>query len=449
MKALLASAPLLLRRRGALADVLPVIAFAAATAIMATVVGGAAAFVGRMPTDSAMPMEGEASVMPFLVICAITASALLLPSAVGLGGSAARLSLARREKDLATTRLVGGTSAQVGSVAVLDVAGQALLGALAGVSLHVAVTPALTRLDFGITPFTTADLLMPWWAYPVLVVALVLLGVGSAAVALTGVVLSPLGVARDSRVVRLSVIRVVVWVMLIVGFFVMLKAGAALFGDAGGGMLGVGVIVAFIAAIVAGMNLVGPFIVWVVALGLARMAPTPSLMVGARRLAGDPRAGWRAVSGITFALVIAGFLTMVSLITRSTGPEDAMMATAMSTGGVLTLGIAAVLAAVSTGVTQTARVIDQAPVLRAQHIAGAEVGQLHRARIAEIAVPVVLSSLLATLTALMVISAVLGAPNDPLVAVQYLVSVIAAYALVIAAVLIASPLVRRLAVRAA
>src|SRR5699024_6933007 len=345
-------------------------------------------------------------------------------------GSAARLSLARREKDLATTRLVGGTSAQVGSVAVLDVAGQALLGALAGVSLHVAVTPALTRLDFGITPFTTADLLMPWWAYPVLVVALVLLGVGSAAVALTGVVLSPLGVARDSRVVRLSVIRVVVWVMLIVGFFVMLKAGAALFGDAGGGMLGVGVSVAFIAAIVAGMNLVGPFIVWIVALGLARTAPTQTLRAGARRPAGDPRAGWRAVSGITFALVIAGFLTMVSLITRSTGPEDAMMATAMSTGGVLTLGIAAVLAAVSTGVTQTARVIDQAPVLRAQHIAGAEVGQLHRARIAEIAVPVVLSSLLATLTALMVISAVLGAPNDPTVAVQYLVSVITAYALV-------------------
>src|SRR5699024_4815326 len=141
-------------------------------------------------------------------------------------------------------------------------------------------------------------------------------------------------------------------------------------------MLGLGMIVAFVAAIVAGMNLVGPFIVWVVALGLARTAPTPSLMVGARRLAGDPRAGWRAVSGITFALVIAGFLTVISLITRSTGPEDAMLATAMSTGGVLTLGIAAVLAAVSTGVTQTARVIDQAPVLRAQHIAGAEAAEL-------------------------------------------------------------------------
>src|SRR5699024_7309140 len=97
-----------------------------------------------------------------------------------------------------------------------------------------------------------------------------------------------------------------------------------------------------------------------------------------------------------------------------------------------------------------ARVIAQAPVLRAQRIAGAEVGQLHRARIAEIAVPVVLSSILATGTALMVISAVFGgAPSDPLAAVQYLVSVIAAYALVIAAVLVASPVVRLLAVRAA
>ena len=164
MNALLASAPLLLRRRGALADILPVIAFAAATAITATVLGGAAAFVGRMPEGSGIGMSAEESLMPFLVTCAFTASVLLIPSAVGLGGSAARLSLARREKDLATTRLIGGTSAQVGAVAVLDVAAQALVGAFIGVGLHLAVTPALTHLDFGITPFTVADLLMPVWA---------------------------------------------------------------------------------------------------------------------------------------------------------------------------------------------------------------------------------------------------------------------------------------------
>lgn len=450
MNALLASAPLLLRRRGALADVLPVIAFAAATAITATVLGGAAAFVGRLPAQTDGMLRGEDSVMPMLVICAIIASVLLIPSAVGLGGSAARLSLARREQDLATTRLIGGTSTQVGTVAVLDVAAQALLGAVGGVLLHLAATPPLARLDFGITPFTVADLLLPWWAYPVVVAGMVVLAAGSAAVSLTGVVLSPLGVARDSRVVRMSVLRVVLWVLVILGFFGFMQVGGMLLGGVADGMAMIAVMVLFIGAIVAGMNVVGPFLVWVTALLVARTAPTPSLLVGARRLAADPRAGWRAVSGITFALVIAGFLTVLSLLTRGLSVEDMMLSTAMSTGGLLTLGIAAVLAAVSTGVTQTARVIDQAPVLRSQHIAGAEVGQLHRARIAEISLPVLLSSVLATLTALLVVMAVLGgAPQDPLVAVQYLVSVLASYALVIAAVLIGSPLVARYARRAA
>ena len=388
--------------------------------------------------------------MGFLVMCAIIASVLLVPSAVGLGGSAARLSLARREKDLATMRLVGGTSGQVGSVAVLDVAAQSLLGALIGLGAHLAVTPVLTRLDFGISSFTVGDLLLPWWAYPVLVVALVLIAAGSAAVSLTGVILSPLGVARDSRVVRMSVIRVIIWAALILGFVVFMNVGGQLLGNAGGGMAVIAIMVLFVAAIVAGINVVGPFIVWITARTLARIAPTPSLLVGARRLAGDPRAGWRAVSGITFALVIAGFLTMMTTLSEASSPEESMMFVAMTTGGLLTLGISAVLAAVSTGVSQTARVIDQAPRLRAQHIAGAEVGQLHRARLAEIAVPVGLSSIIATGTALLVLTTFLGgAPNDPMMAVQYLVCVLGAYALVILAVLVGSPLVKRYAMRTA
>src|SRR5690606_27690827 len=249
MNALLASAPLLLRRRGALADVLPVIAFAAATAITGTVLGGAAAFVGRLPSDGEVAFEGEASLIPFLVSCAMVASVLLIPSAVGLGGSAARLSLARREQDLASIRLVGGTAGQVGAVAVLDVAAQALLGGLLGVVLHLVVTPPLTALDFGIAPFTTADLLMPWWAYPLLVIGMVLLAAGSAAVSLTGVVLSPLGVARDSRTVRMSVVRLVIWAVLILGFLVFMQVGGAIFGGVADGMLFFGIMIVFIGAV--------------------------------------------------------------------------------------------------------------------------------------------------------------------------------------------------------
>lgn len=447
MNALITSAPLLLRRRGALADALPVIAFTAATAIIATVIGGAAAFARRIPADLTGPVSAEAQLMPFLMLCALFASVLLIPSAVGLGGSAARLSLARRERDLAAIRLVGGTTAQVGGIAVLDLAAQALLGAAAGVVVHMLAAAPLTALDFGITPFTVGELLMPWWAYPLLIAGVVLLAAASAAVSLTGVVLSPLGVARDSRTVRMSVLRLLIWGALIIGFLLFMQIMPMI--DSQGSNLGMVIAIGFVAAIVAGMNVAGPFLVWVAARIAAALAPAPALLVGARRLAADPRAGWRAVSGITFAMVIAGFLTIIATIEPST-PDDQMLAPALHTGGMLTLGIAAVLAAVVTGVTQTARVIDHAPQIRAQHIAGAEVSQLHRARLAEITLPVLLSSVVATFTAFLVLLTMFGGgAADPRTVILYFLGVFGAYALVVAAVLVSAPLVRRAALRTA
>lgn len=449
MSAMLASAPLLLRRRGAIADILPIIAFAAATAIIATVTGGLFAFIGRLPAGEAMgAFEGEDSVIGFLVICAAVASVLLLPSAIGFGGSAARLSLVRRERDLAAIRLVGGTTGQVGGIAVLDVAVQALLGATAGIAAHLAATPLLTHLDFGITAFTVKELLLPWWAYPLIVLGVALLAVGSAAISLTGVILSPLGVARDSRTIRMSVMRLISWGVVIIGFIGFSQIFAAV--AQADLMLGITIMVLMIGVVVAGVNVAGPFIIWAVARITAALSPSPALLVGARRLAADPRAGWRAVSIITFALIIAGLLTSISSLGGGTTPEETMIITAMQTGGTLTLGIAAVLAAVSTGVTQTARVIDHAPQLRSQHIAGAEVRQLHRARLAEIAIPVLLSSILAVGTALLVVVSVLGGTTaDPMAGLQYVASVAGAYALVVAAVLVASPLVKRYALRSA
>ena len=447
MSALLASAPLLLRRRGALADLLPVLAFAAATGTIATVVGGALAFAARLPTGPLGPdSSAEESMIGTLVFCAAFASALLLPSAIGFGGSAARLSLARREQDLAAMRLVGGTTSQVGGIAVLDVAAQALLGGILGILGHLAVTPALTGLDFGITPFTVGELLLPIWGYPVLLGVMVLLAAGSAAVSLSGVILSPLGVARDSRTVRMSVIRVVFWVALILAFVIVWNVLPMLGEATGGGMVVLLIPAALIAAMVAAINVAGPFLMWVVALAVAALAPTPSLLVGARRLAADPKAGWRAVAVVTFAIVVAGMLTVITLLGDPGDEAGRIMITAMRTGGLLTLGISALLAAVSTGVTQTARVIDSAPRIRAQHIAGAEVSQLHRARIMEIGIPVALSSVLGIGTALLVLLTVFGGGmSDLRMVVSFLAAVLGAYALVIAAVLVSSPLVRRAA----
>ena len=62
--------------------------------------------------------------------------------------------------------------------------------------------------------------------------------------------------------------------------------------------------------------------------------------------------------------------------------------------------------------------------------------------------PVLLSTVLATGTALLVLGAMFGSQSSNVEGVvQYLLSVLCAYALLIAAVLVASPLVRRYAHR--
>lgn len=433
---------LLLRRRGSLSEVLAVVAFAASAAILATVLGGVLAFAGRAQDPA---QSGPDDIAPLLMICALVAAALLVPTAMTLGASAAKLSLARRERDLAAIRLVGGTTGQVAGIAVLDVVIQALLGAVIGIVVHVAWTPLLTALDFSMAPFAIGELLLPWWAYPLLVLGFVGLAAFSASLALIGVVVSPLGVARDSRTVRVSLLRAAVWVLLLVGFVVATRIGYA---DEG---VAVAVIVVFMMIVVAGVNIIGPLVVWLAARLIAALAPWPSWLVAARRLAADPRSGWRSVSGITFGLVVAGMLTLMSLFTDpGEDPSTAAISGALLTGGYLTLGIAALLAAVSTGVTQASRVIDQARTYRSQHIGGADIAQLHRARIVEVVIPVLLSSVVATISTLVLLTPALGGLAGSIAPViQYVVSGLAAYVLVALAVAVSAPLVRRVALTTA
>lgn len=444
---LLRLAPLVLRRRGGVAGVLPIIGFAAASAILATVLGGLGAFAARAAAAGEDPAASDLS---FLLTCALVATALLVPSAMGLGGAAAKLSLSRRERDLASIRLVGGTSTQIGALALLDVLVQALLGSVLGIGLHLAVAPALSGLDFGLVRFRAAELLLPLWGYPALLAAVVVLSGVSAGLGLTGVVISPLGVARDSRVVRMSVIRLAVWAVLIVLFIGAFQVLPRLMGQGEDGMLVLALVLgALMAMVVGSVNLVGPFAVWVLARIVAATAPTPALLVGARRLAADPRAGWRSVSGVTFGLVIAGFLTLLTVLSGSQDPAEAAITTALTTGGYLTLGIAAVLAAVSTGVTQTARVLDQAAVYRAQHVAGASVRSLQTARMAEIGLPLALAAVIAGLSAAGLVAPVMSGASAGIALAQYLLSAVLALGLVAVSVLVSAPLVTRVARSAA
>ncbi len=113
------------------------------------------------------------------------------------------------------------------------------------------------------------------------------------------------------------------------------------------------------------------------------------------------------------------------------------------TGAVVTLVIAALVASVSSGVTQAGRVLDQRAQDRMLHLAGAEVGVLQRAQLRETWLPLTASVIIAAGTAMIMIvpvSAMAGPRTLPGL-VMFAVTVMVAVAMVMLAVRLTQPLV--------
>jgi hypothetical protein len=132
---------------------------------------------------------------------------------------------------------------------------------------------------------------------------------------------------------------------------------------------------------------VGPLIVGLLGRLIARRARRPATLLAARRLAGDPKSSWRSVGGIALVTFVAGCLSITPGLQALGRHTTSFLFADMGTGAFTTLGIAAVMAAVSTGVTQAARVLDQAPQYRALHLGGTELPVLHAARARETWIP--------------------------------------------------------------
>src|SRR5699024_493795 len=131
------------------------------------------------------------------------------------------------------------------------------------------------------------------------------------------------------------------------GFFVAFNSGQA----------DIAVLAIFLTGGLAVLNLVGPLVIMLIGYVWASRAKSAESLLGARRLLDNPKNAWRSVGGVGLATFIAG-LTAVMAAFSSPGDPDPYLAD-MGTGGILTLVIAAVVAAVSTGVMQAGRVIDQ------------------------------------------------------------------------------------------
>ena len=160
------------RRDAGDTSALAVVAFAAATAIFLTVLGGVHGFVWRASPDHTLsclvsdgtcapgtlaawnrrltdPHDPATYASSYVMLAAFACLMLVVPF-VSLAGSAARLAASRRDARLAALRLAGATTAQVTGLTALDAAGQALVGALIGIVGYLAVMPAIMMLNFQI-----------------------------------------------------------------------------------------------------------------------------------------------------------------------------------------------------------------------------------------------------------------------------------------------------------
>ncbi|NMN01100.1 ABC transporter permease [Bifidobacterium sp. DSM 109958] len=415
---------------------LAVVAFAAATGIFLTVLGGVHGFVWRASADhtvacfldalrcapgadaaaywaltfpdapladgAASPARSMAGMAGGYVFLAIIACLLLVVPFVALAGSAARLAASRRDARLAALRLAGATRGQVVRLTALDAAGQAVLGALIGILLYLALMPAIMLLDFQNLRFTFEQLWVGPAALAGTAAGVAVLALASALLTLRRVSITPLGVAaRASRPLpaawRAAAFAGVTAAALIA--FRLLPQLREHLGEAVTTMLALG----FLLLPFALMNLVGSWAVAARARARARRPRDAATMIAMRRILDDPKRAWRNVSGIALAMFIAGFTSIAGYMSTAGGASAGasaadpgmILSRDIGTGGLLTLAFAAVLAAVSSGVMQAGSVYDQADEYRMLMLEGTDAATLSRARFAEVLTPLNVVTLLA------------------------------------------------------
>ncbi|MBG6065530.1 FtsX-like permease family protein [Micromonospora ureilytica] len=281
------------------------------------IAGGTPDQVGKLPNAQQVTRVGDSPALPEAtvnLILGVIAGGLLFPVLIFIG-TATRLSAARREQRFAAMRLVGATPRQISMVAAVEAAAAAVAGTAVGFGLFYAFRDPLASIPFTGMPFFPSDM-----SLGVLNVLLVALGVPAGAalaaqVSLRRVRISPLGVTRRvtpraPRAYRLipALLGVAVLVFAL-GYRPESSDGQT------------AIFLPGLLLIMAGLVIAGPWLTMVGARVLARYANRPATLIAARRLADNPKAGFRAISGIMLALFVTSVAVgVITTIVANRGP---------------------------------------------------------------------------------------------------------------------------------
>jgi hypothetical protein len=241
-------------------------------------------------------------------VMSVVALALLTPVLIFIA-TATRLAAARREQRFAAMRLVGATRQQISRIAAVESTVAAIGGVAIGFGVFFLLRDPLASIQFTGEPFFPSQL-----SLNVLDVVAVVIGVPLGAVivarfSLRRVRISPLGVAGRVTPRPPSAWRLIPLLAGVaeLGFFVIRGHPVSVSGQVQAFFTG-------FLLVILGLIIAGPWLTMVAARLVAGRARHPGPLIAARRLADDPRASFRAVSGLVLAL----FVTTVAVATLTT-----------------------------------------------------------------------------------------------------------------------------------
>ena len=242
----------------------------------------------------------------------VGALAFLFPILI-LIGTATRLAAARREMRFAALRLVGATARQISIIASVDAIVGALFGTVLGIGIFLLVQPALAATAITSTRYFADEVTPTALGYVAVLIAVPVASAIAALLSLRRVRISPLGVTRRTtppapRAWRLAPLLLGI-ALFIVGLAITTprSIGAPAFPG--------------LILILVGLVVGGPWLTTQAARLLARSVKGASALLAARRLADNPKAAFRTVSGLVLAVflgtVVAGLLPAVNSTTAT------------------------------------------------------------------------------------------------------------------------------------
>ena len=242
------------------------------------------------------------------LVLPVVALAMLVPVLVFIA-TATRLSAARREQRFAAMRLTGAVPKQVSVIAAVESTVAAVGGMAAGFGIFFGLRGPLAAIPFTGQPFFPGDLSLRLTDILIVAIGVPAAAAVAARLALHRVHVSPLGVTRRVTPEPPGAWRVLPLLagLAELGFWVVRGVPKTIPGQ-------VQALLPGFALVMAGLVLAGPWLTMAGARIMALRTSRAPTLIAARRLADNPRAAFRAVSGLVLAL----FITTVAAAIIST-----------------------------------------------------------------------------------------------------------------------------------